>query len=1072
MMKRSNAIISMIVCLFVFQLGVSALPVPAGTDSGSLEQTYQAGPVRGTVVDAAGNPVIGAGVRVPGTTTGTVTDLNGAFVLNVEPGSRLEISCIGYVTKVVTAAANMSVILEEDAEILEETIVIGYGSVKRSDLTSAVSKMDDSSIADRPMARAEQALQGQLAGVTVQTTNNEPGADPQIRVRGAASLSAGSDPLYIIDGVPNNTLQGVNPNDIASIEVLKDAASSAIYGSRGSNGVILVTTKTGQQGAPKVSFNASYGLATMERKMDVLGSIEFMEFRLRYIDTQYVRDYGGLPGDSNAERIAKGVPSNSATYLFDDRWLQYLSPNTQAKHNYDKNKGELALLNWQDYVYSPAGTQNYNVSVSGATDRTKYLFSLGYMDQNGLGSVINYKRVSARANIESKLNDWITVGLNLAPSFIIHRGAGSENGKDKLGTHVLNSTPISEPDTAYQIYYYPYDKYFWGSTNVVYKQYYIDNAAVQRGLRLQGTTFIRVTPFKDLSITGTASANYTTNDTNQFSNETVAKGNWLTSAEGVKSSASHSTSWSLSSLLQIVANYNHNFDKHYVDLMAGASVENSNIGWSTSQSFSNLANDTIQGTFSGNNTTTTPTVKSSSYTERTPTKLYSAFARAQYNYDSRYLLSASIRRDGYSRFGANSKWGWFPSASAGWVISNEPFFKNAAIDWWNTFKFRASYGETGNYGIGESAAYSTLSASTYNDANAYYAGSFGNQDLGWEHTKSVDLAVDLGFLGNRIQFSIDWYNKLTDGLLYSVPVPSVFGTTKVTQNLGSIRNRGLEVELNTHNIQQRDFSWSTSFNVSYNRNSVLQLGAENTPVTATNNGAANRLEVGMPMYYFYGLKALGVWNSQAEIDAYILETGKTPKYNGTPIKPGDIKHEDITGDGNITNDDRQYLGKPTPDFTYGMTNTFRWKNFDASILFTAQTGGQIFGTVGRAIDRAGNGNWNVLGHWRNAWWSETETGDGTVPYVLSTVKPDADSRFVESSNYFRIKNITLGYSIPFKKFISSARVYLSVENVLLLTGYYHGYTPEATTQGSGFPGFDFGAFPAARTFTAGINVNF
>ena len=1052
-----RALTALVACVALLLTGVSAF---AQTTSGK-------------VIDTNGVPVIGAAVMVPGTTNGVTTDIDGNFSLRVAPGTTLEVSCIGYVTKTVTAAANMNIVLEEDAEMLEETIVIGYGSVKRSDLTSAVSKMDDSSIADRPMARAEQALQGQLAGVTVQTTNNEPGADPQIRVRGAASLSAGSDPLYIIDGVPNNTLQGVNPNDIASIEVLKDAASAAIYGSRGSNGVILVTTKTGQQGAPKVSFNASYGLATMERRMDVLGPVEFMEFRLRYIDTQYARDYkGGLASDSNAERIAKGVPSNSATYLFDDRWLQYLSPATQAAHNYDKTKGELALLDWQGYVYSPAGTQNYNVSVSGASANTKYMFSLGYMDQDGLGSVINYKRVSARANIESKLNDWITVGLNLAPSFIIHRGAGSENGKDKLGTHVLNSTPISEPETAYQIYYYPYDKYFWGSTNVVYKKYYTDNAAVQRGMRLQGTTFIRVTPFKDLSITGTASANYSTNDTNQFSNETVAKGNWLTSAEGVKSSASHSTSWSLSSLLQVVANYNHSFDKHNVDLMAGASVENSNIGWSTSQSFSNLANDTIQGTFSGNNTTTTPTVKSSSYTQRTPTKLYSAFARAQYNYDSRYLLSASIRRDGYSRFGANSKWGWFPSASAGWVISNEPFFKSADISWLNTLKFRASYGETGNYGIGESAAYSTLSASTYNDANAYYAGSFGNADLGWEHTKSVDLALDMGFLNNRIQLSVDWYNKLTDGLLYSVPVPSVFGTTKVTQNLGSIRNRGLEIELNTHNIQNRDFSWSTSFNLSYNKNSVLQLGAENTPVIATNNGAANKLEVGMPMYYFFGLKALGVWNSQAEIDAYTQKTGNTPKYNGTPIKPGDIKHEDITGEGNITNDDRQYLGKPTPDYIFGMTNNFRWKNFDASVLFTAQTGGQIYGTVGRAIDRAGNGNWNVLGHWRNAWWSETETGDGTVPYTLSTVKPDGDSRFVESSNYFRIKNITLGYSIPFKKFIQSARVYLSVENVLLLTNYYHGYTPEATTQGSGFPGFDFGAFPAARTFTAGVNINF
>ncbi len=1029
----------------------------------------------GKVIDTNGEPVIGAAVLVPGTTNGVTTDIDGNFELRVSPGTRLEVSCIGYVTKYVSAAANMNIVLEEDAEMLEETIVIGYGSVKRSDLTSAVSKMDDSAIADRPMARAEQALQGQLAGVTVQNTNNEPGADPQIRVRGAASISAGSDPLYIIDGVPNNTLQGINPDDIASIEVLKDAASAAIYGSRGSNGVILVTTKQGQKGAPKVSFNASYGISTLERKMDLLKSVEFMEFRLRYIDEDYVRNYankGASPSDSNAERIAKGVPSNSASYLFDDRWLQYLSPAIQAAHNYDKTQGQLALLDWQDYVYSPAGTQNYNVSVSGATDRTKYMFSLGYMDQNGLGGVINYKRVSARTNVESKLNDWVTVGLSLAPSFIIHRGAGSENGKDKLGTHVLNSTPISEPETGYQIFYNPYDKYFWGSSNVVYKPYYIESAAVQRGMRLQGTTFIRVTPFKDLSITGTASANYTTNDTNQFSNETVAKGNWLTSAEGVKSSASHSTSWTLSTLLQLVANYNHSFDKHNVDLMAGASVENSNIGWSTSQSFNNLANDTITGTFSGNNTTTTPTVKGSSYSQRTPTKLYSAFARAQYNYDSRYLLSASIRRDGYSRFGANSKWGWFPSASAGWVISNEPFFKHADLGWWNTLKFRASYGETGNYGIGESAAYSTLAASTYNDGNAYYAASFGNPDLGWEHTKSVDLALDLGFLNNRIQVSVDWYNKLTDGLLYSVPVPSVFGTTRVDQNLGSIRNRGLEIELNTHNIQNRDFSWSTSFNLSYNHNEVLQLGKENTPVNNSNNGAYSRLEVGMPMYYFYGLKTLGVWMNQAEIDDYIKKTGNTPKFNGTPVKPGDLKHEDITGEGNVTNDDRQYIGKPTPDFIYGMTNTFRWKNFDASILFTAQTGGQIFGAVGRAIDRAGNGNWNVLGHWRDCWWSESEPGKGTEPSVFSKVKPEGESRFVESSNYFRIKNITLGYSIPFKKFIQSARVYLSIENVLLLTNYYRGYTPEATTQGSKFPGFDFGAFPAARTFTAGVNINF
>ena len=365
-----------------------------------------------------------------------------------------------------------------------------------------------------------------------------------------------------------------------------------------------------------------------------------------------------------------------------------------------------------------------------------------------------------------------------------------------------------------------------------------------------------------------------------------------------------------------------------------------------------------------------------------------------------------------------------------------------------------------------------MSAGAYNDAIAYYAGSFGNADLGWEHTKSVDVAADFAFFNNRVQLSVDYYNKLTEGLLYDVPVPSVFGTTKVRQNLGSVRNNGIEIELNTHNYQTSDFSWSTSFNMSYNNNEVLQLGSENTPVYGKSNGQYNVLEVGMPMYYFFGLKCLGVWETQAEIDAFVKETGKTPMYNGKPVKPGDLRHDDIDGNGNITDGDRQYLGKPTPDFTYGMTNTFRWKNFDASILFTAQTGGQIYGDVGRANDRAGNGNWNVLGWWQDCWWSEEEPGNGMVPSPLSTVKPDGDSRFVESSDYFRIKNITVGYSIPFKKVISSARVYLSVENVLLLSSYYHGYTPETTTQGNSFPGFDFGGFPAARSFTAGININF
>ena len=294
--------------------------------------------------------------------------------------------------------------------------------------------------------------------------------------------------------------------------------------------------------------------------------------------------------------------------------------------------------------------------------------------------------------------------------------------------------------------------------------------------------------------------------------------------------------------------------------------------------------------------------------------------------------------------------------------------------------------------------------------------------------------------------------------------------TSTTGNLGSVYNTGFEIELNTKNIENRNFSWSTAFNASYNKNKVLQLGSENTTVYQSTNGAVNVLEVGMPMYYFYGLKCTGVWMNQAEIDAYTAQTGNIPKYQGTAVKPGDLKHEDIDGDGNITNDDRQYLGKPTADWTFGMTNRFTYGNWDASILFTAQLGGNIYGTLGRAIDRAGMGpQTNAMGWWRDAWWSEDDPGNGWVPYERSTVKPDADSRFLYKSDYLRLKNITIGYKIPFKKVIDSARVYLSIENLFILDSYYHGYSPESSNSGTGM---DYGAYPSARTFTAGININF
>ena len=1066
-----KALMALVSCVALLLAGVSAF---AQTTSGK-------------VLDTNGVPVIGAAVMVPGTTTGVTTDIDGNFTLRVAPGTQLEVTCIGYVSQRVSAAANMTIVLAEDAEMLEETVVIGYGSVKRSDLTSAVAKMDNSSIDDRPMARAEQALQGQLAGVSVRLTSSEPGADPEIRVRGAASISAGNNPLYVIDGVPQTSMTGINPNDIASIEVLKDAASSAIYGSRGSNGVVIVTTKSGQKGKPRVSYNGTFGVQTLEKKMDAMSAVEWMEFAVRCMDLTYLQRYpNGSISDDNETRMKNlklsGPQRTGGNAInFDDRWFKYLSKEMQASHTYHDDGTELSLLDWQDYAYAPALQHSHNISVAGANDATKYMFSLGYLDQDGLSPASHYKRINLRTNVESKLNSWLTAGLNLAPSFIINTGAGQGNGKDSRAHHVLSSPPVSDTGVGYNTQYYPNTTYLWGGTGMRPREYYEDTASHSHQLRLQASTFLRINPFDGFQVEATASANYYNNNTHTFTANTLTNQNWL-KPEGVNSSASHNTSYSINTLLQLVANYNKTFGKHSIAAMLGASSEVGNIGYSTSQSYSNLANDVIRGTFVGSNSTTTPTVKSSNVTESTHTKLLSAFGRVNYNFDNRYMVSASIRRDGYSRFGAKNKWGWFPSASAGWMISNEPFFKNAdGLSWWNTLKLRVSYGQTGNYGIGEAAAYSTLVAGDYGGNLAYYAGSFGNIGLGWEKTHSTDVAADFGFLNNRIQLSIDWYTKTTTDLLYNVPTPSVFGTTSITDNLGSVLNHGLEIELNTQNISNRDFRWSTSFNMSYNRNKVLQLGSNTTVgdyvITRSNAQMNQILRIGYPMYEFFELKYIGVWKTQAEIDKYIAETGLVPKYKGAPVVPGDPKYEDVDGDGNVNDDARdwQVCGDPAPKFIFGMTNRIQWKNFDASILFTAQTGGYILGGFGRAIDRPHMGTQqNTLRHWlTDAWWSESEQGNG-LPYPLTTKESNVDSRFVYKSDYFRVKNLTLGYKIPFKHFIESARVYVSIENLLILDSYYLGYSPEAAqTSGIGnFVGVDYGAYPSARTFTLGLNINF
>lgn len=521
--------------------------------------------ITGVILDKTGETVIGASVLVKGTTNGTITDVDGNFTLNnVQENAVLQVSFVGYKTQDIAlkGQSNVKVTLEEDTEVLDEVVVIGYGSVKKSTLTGAVAKMDTKGIQDRPLARPETALQGQLAGVTVRTTSGEPGSDMQIRVRGAASVNANSDPLYVVDGVPMTTLSGINPSDIASIEVLKDAASAAIYGSRGSNGVVIVTTQKGKTGKAKVSFNASVGFQTLEKKLDVLSATEWMEFRTKWNDANYLLEAKkkGVTNasilDDNATRLAnvgvKAGTDNSYLYILDDRWFNYMSQEMRDSHTYTPTTEGLSLLDWQDEVYRTAIVQDYSLSVSGATENINYLFSGGYLNQEGLATGTGYERFSFRTNVESKINKYLAIGINLAPTYIVTNMSGRANGKDSQAHKALASTPVSEPGVGYMTLVQPNERYGWADSNSSPSYILNTNIHQNRTLRMVGNAFARITPFEDFRVELSAAANYVDLDNSTYSFSSA--GSKWPNGEGQSSSGAHNTSRIWSTLLQAVAN--------------------------------------------------------------------------------------------------------------------------------------------------------------------------------------------------------------------------------------------------------------------------------------------------------------------------------------------------------------------------------------------------------------------------------------------------------------------------------------------------------------------------------------
>lgn len=1006
--------------------------------------------ISGVVVDAQGESVIGASVVVKGTTNGTITDLDGKFVLSVDGNNKmLNVSFVGYETATVPVKHEpMKIVLKESSVMLNEVVAIGYGVAKKGSVTGAIAKVNSEKLGDRPISDVSSALQGQMAGVEVRSITGEPGQDIQIRVRGAASINADANPLYVLDGVPVDNLNGVNPGDIESIEVLKDASSSAIYGSRGANGVVLVTTKRGKEGTVKVQFNANWALQQMERKMDLLSGEDWIDFATYWRNQKYMTDYAGKGANiaddwSTRQRIIGGV---NYDYMPDPRWAQ-------------PNYGGLKLIDWQDEFYRTAPMQNYELAVSGGNKTTNYRISTGYLTQDGIATNTNFKRLNMRAAIETKLMDRITVSLNIAPTYSWAEG-GRVNGKGSQSHTVLQCVPVAEPEAGIYTGADPYDRYMWSKPNdptsnlspVAFMETSTNHTEM---MRLNSSLNVKINVWDGLNVEAMGAWNHFSYQNNYYTPSSVTT-NWNL-GEGVKSAAGKNRRQNNKILFQTLLHYNKEFGKHNVGAMLGYSMEQTtgNTDEMAATQFPNDALTVFDMSYA--------TMTKSGYDILTPDRLLSYFGRVQYDYDSRYLLTLSLRQDGSSKFGRNEQWGWFPAFSGAWHLSNESFWPGNAMV--NSLKIRGSWGANGNNSIPANAALGVLSNSNYSFNGSVVSGfaptSNPNENLGWERTESWNVAVDMGLFKNRVFLSADYYVKRTKDLLYKVTVPAAMGFSSSWQNIGEIKNQGLEFELTTKNLTNK-LKWETSMNLGWNKNEIVSLGSANETVYTGWSGT-QVLQVGQPLNTFYMYKAVGVYQTSDDLKNY-------PAMSSSKV--GDVRYEDVTKDGKITEADKTLVGSPSPKFTFGLTNRFNYKNFDLSVLLTGQTGGQIYGLWGRAIDRPGMGaQQNASANWKNMWRSEAEPGDGKTPGILSTTSSLYDTRWLYSSDFIKIKNITLGYNIPWKnKHIDFARVFVSCENVYMWDRY-DGYSPESNNGGTGGD-YDYGAYPQARVFSLGVNLTF
>jgi Outer membrane cobalamin receptor protein len=1013
--------------------------------------------VTGIVTDEKGEPLIGATVKGQTTSSGSVTDINGNFSININKNEKIiSVSYVGYETKImpIGLGSNLKIILVEQAKELGQLVVIGYGAVKKGSVTAAVANVKADDLKDRPVSNVASALQGELAGVEVRSTSGAPGSGISINVRGAVSINdnASSNPLYVVDGIPMDEdfdLSELNVNDIQSIEVLKDASSSAIYGSRGANGVIIITSKkSDNSGQSSLKFSATFGLQQSERKMNIMTPQEWIVWRTKCNNTRYMNTYASLGATANddfATRVA--LTGFNTNYVNDPRWTM-------------PGYGGLALVDWQDEMFRMASYQNYSISTMQGNKKGNYRLSVGYVNQDGLVIETNYKRLNAQFSGETRIKDRITMGLKMAPTVAWTTG-GSVDGKDNTAMSALTATPVAESNAGVYTNSQPYDRYLWASGTVspvaTMEQWDKKNEKVG----ISTSAYIDWDITKGLQVEMLGSWNYNDSKLRQFIPSSLNR-YWASYSEGYYSTGLWTGSSSHKLMGQAQLTWNKSWGKHSINTVAGWSLESTSNAYSYNMAATQYPNNAVEGFDILNENVTAATA-----TYNTADRMVSYFARVIYNYDDRYLFNASMRRDGSSRFGSNNRWGTFPAVSAAWRISNEKFWpKNIAL---TDAKIRMSYGSNGSKSLPVSSANGLLTTINYSTngtiTTGYIPSSLENPDLTWQKTNSWDAAIDFGFLRNRISLSIDSYVKTITDMLYKISLPSDIGFASGYSNIGNIETKGVELELKSNNLSGL-LKWATSFNMAYTRSRVKDLGSNSTIYCGFSN-STQVIEVGKSVGEFYLYDAVGVYQTQADLDKYPKQTSSTL---------GSVRYRDANGDGVIDTNDRMYMGHPSPDFTYGLTNTFRYKNFDFSFLITAQTGGKIYSALGRAFDRQGMGvSSNVLSKYKNMWFSENDPGDGVTPCAWNTsTTEEYDDRWLYSSDFIKLKNITLGYTIPMKRnsFISELRFNASVENVFMIDKYGGGYSPESNNSGSLVSSYDYGAYPLARVYSFGINISF